>query len=61
MEKVSVIVTIKNNPHFLEESLKSVFNSTYKNVETLVINGSETGIMPENLEDLEEEFRYIEK
>lgn len=61
MEKVSVIVTIRNNPHFLEDSLKSIFNSTYKNIETLVVNGSGSKITPVELEGFEEEFKYIEK
>ena len=39
---VSVIIPVYNSEEFLEESLKSVLNQTYKNLEIIAIDDGST-------------------
>jgi len=59
LEKVSVIVTIKNNPIFLKSCLESVIKSTYKNIEMIVVNSFHKDIEEDIIADFEEEIKHI--
>ena len=41
-DKVSIIIPIYKNIHFLNKSLYSAINQTYKNIEVLLINDGNT-------------------
>ena len=41
-DKVSIIIPIYKNIHFLNKSLHSAINQTYKNIEVLLINDGNT-------------------
>lgn len=42
MEKVSVIIPVHNAEAYITDTLKSLQNQTYKNIEILVVNGGST-------------------
>ena len=37
---VSIITVIKNNKTYIEETIQSILNQTYKNIEYIVIDGA---------------------
>ena len=42
LPKVSVITVVKNNQHYLEQTIKSVINQSYPNIEYIVIDSNST-------------------
>lgn len=53
MEKISVIIPIWNAENFLENTINSVLNQTYKNVEIICINDGSTDRSLEILKDIQ--------
>ena len=52
MKKVSVIIPCYNQSQYLAEAVLSVLNSTYKNIEIIVVNDGSSDISTEDLRDL---------
>ncbi|MCP4725364.1 MAG: tetratricopeptide repeat protein [bacterium] len=52
MEKISVIIPVRNTNKFINEGLSSIFNSTYRNLEVILI---QDGLI-DNIEEEVEEF-----
>ncbi len=42
MKKISIITVIYNAEKYIEETMQSVFNQTYKNIEYIIIDGGST-------------------
>lgn len=42
VEKISVIIPIYNNSRFINDCLRSIFNSTYRNLEIIVVDDGST-------------------
>ncbi len=56
---VSVIIPVFNGSSFLEETLVSVFNSTYKNIEVLLIDDGSTDISKYLCHILEKKYKKV--
>ena len=52
MKKVSVVIPCYNQSKYLPDAVLSVINSTYKNIEIIVVNDGSTDITEENLKKL---------
>lgn len=56
---VSIVIPCYNQGEFLEECLISVFNSTYKSIEVIVVNDGSKDDTLEFINDLKEKFDFI--
>ncbi|OGK62716.1 hypothetical protein A2334_00705 [Candidatus Roizmanbacteria bacterium RIFOXYB2_FULL_38_10] len=56
---VSVIIPVFNGSPFLEETITSVFNSTYKNIEVLLIDDGSTDKSKELCHRLEKRYKKV--
>lgn len=57
--KVSVIVTVYNLENYIEETLKSVFNQTYKNLEIIVVDDCSIDNSEEIIGRYKDQVKYI--
>ncbi len=53
MQKVSVIIPCYNQGQYLQEAINSVKNSTYDNIEIIVVNDGSTDNTKEIIDNLE--------
>lgn len=58
---VSVIIPSYNSAHFLKESIDSVLNQTYKNIEIVVVNDGSTDNTEEVISQFLGRIKYIKK
>jgi len=59
LKKVSVIIPLYNQYEFLEEALQSVENSTYSNVEIIVVNDGSNDVSQETIKKCISKFNNI--
>jgi len=60
IDKVSVVVPVYNSGHFLEETIQSVKNQTYANIELIVVDNCSTDEFTiKVLENLKDEFELV--
>ncbi len=59
MQKVSVIIPCYNQGQYLQEAINSVKNSTYDNIEIIVVNDGSTDNTKEIIDNLENEYPDI--
>lgn len=52
MKKISVIIPFYNHSEYLLDAVKSVVNSTYKNLEILVVNDGSTEKTPQEIQSM---------
>ena len=57
-KKVSIIIPCYNQGEYLEECLKSVFSSSYKNIEVIVVNDGSTDDTKYLMDELEQKFTF---
>ncbi|MGL5066387.1 MAG: glycosyltransferase family 2 protein [Sarcina sp.] len=63
-EKISIVVPVYNNESYVGETLKSILNQSYKNIEVIVINdGSKDGTskIVSELAKVDSRIKFIEK
>lgn len=58
-KKVSVIIPCYNKAQFIEEAVKSVVNSTYKNMEIIIVNDASTDNSKQIIQKLAEKYNDI--
>ena len=56
---ITIITVVKNNQQFIEETIKSILNQKYKNIEYLVIDGGSTDNTLKILKEYENKIDYI--
>ena len=54
---VSVIIPAYNHENYIQDSIKSVINQTYKNIELIVIDDGSKDSTWQKIKELEEECR----
>jgi len=59
MKKVSVVIPCFNQSDFLLDAIKSVMNSTYKNIEVIIVNDGSTDKTPDDISNLLSPFENI--
>jgi CDP-glycerol glycerophosphotransferase len=59
MKKITVVIPIYNTEDYLQESVRSVINQTYPNIEILLINDGSTDSCKELIEKLSKEDKRI--
>lgn len=59
MKKVSVVIPCFNQSGFLLDAIESVMNSTYKNIEVIVVNDGSTDKSPDEISNLLSPFENI--
>lgn len=59
MPKVSVIIPLYNGKRFIKETLKSVFNQSYKDFETVVVNDGSTDDPEDELKPYFSKIKYF--
>ncbi|MBD3184760.1 glycosyltransferase [Candidatus Poribacteria bacterium] len=59
--RVSVIIPTYNRPRWLPETIESVLNQTYSDVELIVVNDGSTDNTEEVIESYRDKIRYIYK
>lgn len=52
MKKISVIIPCYNHSDYLLDAVKSVVNSTYKNLEIIVVNDGSTEKTPQEIQSM---------
>lgn len=52
MKKISVIIPCYNQSEYLLDAVKSVVNSTYKNLEIIVVNDGSTEKTPQEIQSM---------
>ena len=58
---VSIITVVKNGEKYLEETIKSVINQKYKNIEYIIIDGLSTDSTREIINKYRQPDVYIKK
>jgi len=56
--KISIITVVYNGEKFLEETIQSVLNQSYKNIEYIIIDGGSTDGTVEIIKKYEEKLHY---
>lgn len=59
LPKVSVIIPTYNRANYVVEAIESVFNQTYRNMETIVIDDGSTDDTQEKISQLRDRIKYI--
>lgn len=59
MDKISVILTVNNNPHYLYDCLRSVFSSTYRNLEVIVVHNRFDDDVPDAAQDYHSDVIFV--
>ena len=59
MKKISVITVVLNEAKYIEQTIKSVLNQNYPNLEHIVIDGGSTDGTLEILEKYQSSFKYF--
>ena len=56
--KISIITVVYNGEKFLEETIKSIINQTYENVEYIIIDGGSTDATVDIIKKYEDKIAY---